>query len=67
MAQAPTQAFEAWLGDAGRSSALLGGKGASLDRLAGLGFPVPAGGCWYLLQARPITTEAPPAPTEMRA
>jgi rifampicin phosphotransferase len=45
MAQAPAQAYVAWLGEAGGSSAMLGGKGASLDRLAGLGFPVPAGFC----------------------
>lgn len=35
----------AWLGSAGSDVASLGGKGASLDRLARLGFRVPAGFC----------------------
>ena len=37
--------FVAWLGDAVGGADLLGGKGASLDRLARLGFAVPPGFC----------------------
>jgi rifampicin phosphotransferase len=45
MAQARAQAYVAWLGEASGDSAMLGGKGASLDRLAHLGFRVPPGFC----------------------
>jgi pyruvate,water dikinase len=45
MAQAGAHAHVAWLGEVGADSALLGGKGASLDRLARLGFRVPPGFC----------------------
>lgn len=37
--------FVAWLGDADGGADALGGKGASLDRLARLGFAVPPGFC----------------------
>jgi phosphoenolpyruvate synthase/pyruvate phosphate dikinase len=37
--------FVEWIGSATGDSAALGGKGASLDRLARLGFPVPPGFC----------------------
>lgn len=39
------QPFVEWLGSATGDAAALGGKGASLDRLARLGFPVPPGFC----------------------
>ena len=45
MAQPGAHAYVAWLGDAGADSATLGGKGASLHRLARLGFRVPPGFC----------------------
>jgi phosphoenolpyruvate synthase/pyruvate phosphate dikinase len=45
MAQARSQRFVAWLGEASGDAAALGGKGASLDRLARLGFRVPPGFC----------------------
>src|SRR5438093_4629685 len=45
MSQAPARSYVAWLGEASGGSDLLGGKGASLDRLARLGFAVPAGFC----------------------
>lgn len=71
-----------WLGAAEGDATALGGKAASLDRLAKLGFRIPPGFCldveskfgaavdveaamtageWSLLQARPITTNAPVA------
>ena len=45
MAQAGAHAYVAWLGEAGTDSTMLGGKGASLHRLARLGFRVPPGFC----------------------
>lgn len=39
------EGFIAWLGDADGDARSLGGKGASLDRLAKLGFRVPPGFC----------------------
>lgn len=71
MSQARAQSYVAWLGEARGGSDVLGGKGASLDRLARLGFPVPPGFCLttaaFRAQRESLPVPSTPDPNERLA